>query len=141
MGKRLGTLLIVVMCTLGFSLASIDAQKNKPLVAKVVGKTVVTTWNWSDPNYPTATYNLYRFNGVCPAPPATAPGTFTKINVSAITTKTYSDAALSPGTYCYFVTANNATAQPTESVPSNLVTAVILQPGIQPPVLDNPTQQ
>jgi hypothetical protein len=73
---------------------------------------------------PTLTYNVYRLNGACPAtaPTSVSGSGFTKLNTAAITTTTFSDSGIAPGTYCYFSTAFlNAT----ESIPSNTAQALV----------------
>jgi hypothetical protein len=81
---------------------------------------------------PTLTYNVYR-NGVCPTtPPATVAAAlaagFQKISTSPVTGLTYTDngfpfTPIPPGIFCYFVTS---TLNSAESVPSNLIQAVVL---------------
>jgi hypothetical protein len=69
------------------------------------------TLTWTDAQNPAGTtYNVKRAIGLCTGTP-----TFTTI-ASALTTKTYNDATVTVGNYCYVVTAvlNGA-----ESVPSN----------------------
>lgn len=65
---------------------------------------------WADAINPAATtYNVYRAGGSCDSPPA-----FTKI-ASALPVKAYTDANITTGTYCYYVTAELAGL---ESLPS-----------------------
>jgi hypothetical protein len=76
------------------------------------------TLTWSDTANPTGTtYNVYRFAGLCSGSP-----TFTLL-ASAIAPKTYQDASLNPGNYCYVVTA---VYQAAESVYSNSALAAAL---------------
>jgi hypothetical protein len=67
-----------------------------------------------------ASYNIYRLSGVCPV---SGTAGFTKISATPVSGTTFSDAALSAGAYCYYVTAVLSGA---ESLPSNLAAAVIL---------------
>lgn len=68
---------------------------------------------WQDTANPTGTtYNVYRATGLCSGTP-----TFNKI-ASAVTVKTYTDTTITPGNWCYQVTA---VFQGSESVPSNSV--------------------
>jgi hypothetical protein len=73
---------------------------------------------------PTLTYNVYRLNGACPAtaPTSVSGSGFTKLNAAAITTTTFSDSGIAPGTYCYFATAFLNT---TESIPSNDAAGIV----------------
>lgn len=71
------------------------------------------TLNWVDASNPAGTtYNVYRATGLCTGTP-----TFSKIG-SAITAKTYQDTTVTPGNFCYQVTA---TFNGSESVPSNSI--------------------
>ena len=81
---------------------------------------------------PTLGYEIYRLNGACPAtPPATvaaATGFQLISGATPLTVLTYIDngfplTPLPPGLYCYFAVSVLNGAQ---SVPSNLVAAVIL---------------
>lgn len=75
------------------------------------------TLNWVDASNPTGTtYNIYRATGLCSGTPA-----FTKV-VSALAVKTYQDTTVTPGNYCYQVTA---TFNGIESSPSNQAGAPI----------------
>jgi len=57
------------------------------------------TLQWTD-EQPGVFYNVYRFAGPCAD--ATA---FDKLNAAPVTSKSYADAGLAPGHYCYVVTA------------------------------------
>lgn len=71
------------------------------------------TLTWTDTNNPVGTtYNVKRAIGLCTGTP-----TFATL-ATAITTKTYTDSTVTPGNYCYTVTATFSGA---ESVNSNLV--------------------
>lgn len=71
------------------------------------------TLTWVDTANPAGTtYNVKRATGLCSGTP-----TFSTI-ASAVTAKTYADTTVSPGNYCYVVTAVFGGA---ESVPSNSV--------------------
>jgi len=75
--------------------------------------THVVTLTWADTANPAGTtYNIYRATGLCSGTP-----TFNKIG-SAVTAKTFDDNSVSPGNWCYQVTAVFGGA---ESVPSNSV--------------------
>lgn len=75
------------------------------------------TLTWSDSLNPTGTtYSVYRATGLCSGTP-----TFSKLAVG-VATKSYQDTTVTPGNYCYQVTA---TVNGVESSPSNPV---------QPPV-------
>jgi hypothetical protein len=77
------------------------------------------TLTWVDASNPTGTtYNVYRASGLCSGTPV-----FSKI-ASAVAVKTFSDTTVTPGNYCYAVTASLSGA---ESAQSNTV-----NPAIQP---------
>lgn len=77
------------------------------------------TLTWVDASNPTGTtYNVYRASGLCSGTPV-----FSKL-ASAIAVKTYQDTTVTPGNYCYTVSASLAGA---ESAQSNTV-----NPAIQP---------
>lgn len=77
------------------------------------------TLTWVDASNPTGTtYSVYRATGLCSGTPV-----FSKL-ASAITAKTYPDTTVTPGNYCYVVTAN---FQGAESAQSNTVS-----PAVQP---------
>lgn len=84
------------------------------------------TLAWSDTLNPAGTtYNVYRATGLCSGSPV-----FSKI-VSAITVKTYQDTTVTPGNYCYQVTA---TLNGSESGPSNSASASV--PAFAPSALN-----
>lgn len=69
------------------------------------------TLSWADDrNPPGTTYSVYRAPGLCSGTPV-----FAKI-ATAVTEKTYPDATVQPGNYCYAVTA---TFNSVESAQSN----------------------
>lgn len=69
------------------------------------------TPTWSDISNPAGTtYSIYRATGLCSGTP-----TFAKI-ATAVAAKTYQDTTVSPGPYCFSVTA---TFQGVESAQSN----------------------
>jgi len=72
------------------------------------------TLSWTDTLNPATgtTYSVYRATGLCSGTP-----TFSKI-ATALTAKTYSDTTVTPGPYCYTVTA---TFNGVESAQSNTV--------------------
>ncbi len=75
------------------------------------------TLTWVDTQNPAGTtYSVYRATGLCSGTP-----TFSKL-ATAIPTKTYLDNTVTPGNYCYQVTA---TAQGMESAPSNSALAPV----------------
>lgn len=75
------------------------------------------TLAWTDTLNPTGTtYSVYRATGLCSGTP-----TFSKI-ASALTAKTYQDTTVTPGNYCFEVTAN---FNGMESAPSNTAGAPI----------------
>ena len=76
--------------------------------------------SWTASTDPGVNYNVYRLSGACPA---TGTAGFSRITPAPIAATTFTDSAMSPGTYCYYATSvlNGA-----ESVPSNLAPAVIL---------------
>lgn len=67
------------------------------------------------------TVNVYRIPGSCPS--STTTGNGTKLTAAPVAGTTYVDSTVLVGSYCYYVTAVLSGA---ESVPSNLVPAVIL---------------
>jgi len=97
------------------------------VVAEAQGHTVTLNWTASSDAVanPTLTYNTYRLNGACPAtaPTSVSGSGFTKINTAAITTTTYANTGVAPGTYCYFATSF---LNSTESVPSSDASAIAL---------------
>ena len=75
------------------------------------------TLTWTDTlNPPSTTYNVKRATGLCTGTP-----TFSTI-ASAVAVKTYVDETVTPGNYCYVVTA---TYQGMESAPSNSALAPV----------------
>lgn len=75
------------------------------------------TLTWSDTTNPSGTtYNVYRAQGLCSGTP-----TFSKL-AAAVPAKTYLDSTVTPGNYCYEVTA---TANGMESAPSNTALAPV----------------
>lgn len=84
------------------------------------------TLTWTDSTNPAGTgYNVYRAVGSCAGSPA-----LVKVTATPLTAKTYTDSAISGGnTYCYAVTAVNATL---ESAKSQTAAAVVI-PDLAPP--------
>lgn len=75
------------------------------------------TLNWTDTLNPAGTtYSVYRAVGLCSGTP-----TFAKLAL-AVTVKTYQDTTVTPGNYCYAVTA---TANGMESAQSNTALAPV----------------
>lgn len=69
------------------------------VLAQTTTRTVTLTW--ADTANPAGTtYSIYRATGLCSGTPA-----FAKI-ATGLTAKTYQDAALAPGNYCYVATAS-----------------------------------
>lgn len=88
--------------------------------ATLFAQTHSATLIWSDTANPAGTtYNAYRLNGTCPSIPPTNTSGFTKLNTSPVTPKTYADTTVVGGaTYCYVVTAANATSESGPSAPA-----------------------
>ena len=72
-------------------------------------------------------YNVYRASVACPA---TGIPTGATLIASAITTTTYTDTPLAPGTYCWYVTALNSAG---ESGPSNTAGGSVAQAEVAGP--------
>jgi len=71
------------------------------LAALTFGQAHTVTLTWTDLTNPTGTtYTIYRANGACSGTP-----TYVSI-ASAVAVKTYDDAGVNPGKYCYAVTAS-----------------------------------
>lgn len=70
------------------------------------------TLTWSDPNPAGATYTIYRATGLCSGTPV-----FSKL-ATALTAKTYPDLTVTPGNYCYTVTATEGGVESPQSVPA-----------------------
>lgn len=81
------------------------------LVAIAATQTTHTaTLTWTDNQNPSGTtYNVYRAQGLCSGSPVLA-----KI-ATAVGTKTYQDTTVTPGNYCYAVTAVVAGAEGPQS--------------------------
>jgi hypothetical protein len=88
------------------------------IVGSLVAQTTHSaTLNWVDDKNPQGTtYSVYRATGLCSGSPV-----FSKI-ATAVAGKTYTDATVTPGNYCYQVTA---TFQGMESAPSNSAAAAV----------------
>jgi hypothetical protein len=72
---------------------------------------------WTDGKNPAGvTYNVYRATGLCSGTP-----TFSKLS-TAVVTLAFSDTTVTPGNYCYQVTATVASV---ESAPSNQAAAAV----------------
>ena len=83
-----------------------------------IAQTHTVTLTWVDTQNPAGvTYTVYRTIGLCSGTP-----TFSKL-ATAVTVKTYADRTVTPGNYCYEVTA---TVNGAESVPSNTVAPTVL---------------
>ncbi len=76
------------------------------------------TLNWVDANNPVGTtYNVYKATGLCSGTPV-----FSQL-VTGVAAKTYNDATVAPGSYCYKVTAVVASL---EGGPSNTINPAVL---------------
>jgi hypothetical protein len=82
-----------------------------PAVAQASHSVLLT---WTDTLNPATgtTYTVYRASGLCSGTP-----TFSKV-ATAVAVKTYTDSTVTPGNYCYQITASFGGA---ESQPSNSV--------------------
>jgi hypothetical protein len=76
--------------------------------------------SWTASTDSGVSYNVYRLSAACPA---TGTAGFTKITATTVIATTYTDGTVAPGTYCYYATS---VLNGSESVPSNLASAVIL---------------
>lgn len=86
------------------------------------GKTISLTW--LDPlNSSSTTYNIYRAPISCNI---TTP--FLTIK-TGVTSKTYDDLNVQPGTYCYYITAVNGTS---ESIKSPKIDILVPYPPVNP---------
>ena len=136
-------LAVLMLCLPLLASAAPRHQQHKgKLEAKVSATAHTVSLTWTDGNSPSTgdQYNIYRLTGACPAtPPTSAPGTFTKLNTTLLSSTAYTDSGMAPGAYCYFATTSLSTASPPESGPSNLASAVVPSPTPQPPVLNNPS--
>ena len=100
--KRLRVLYLIPILAL---IATAQVQQRKVILS------------WQDPSNPPATqYSVYRAVGLCSGSP-----TFSKI-AAGVTVKTYTDDTVTPGNYCYHVTA---TLNAMESAPSNTVNPAV----------------
>lgn len=86
------------------------------MVASCQAHTATITWT-NSPDTPNT--NVYRLSGACPA---TLTG-FTLLTPTPVATGTYTDATITPGAYCYYVTAVVGGA---ESAPSPTASATVL---------------
>lgn len=87
------------------------------------------TLTWQDNVNPTGTtYSIYWVSGLCSGTP-----TFSKV-ATAVTVKTYQDTTVTPGNYCYTVTAtyngmesaqSNTAAAPVPSFAPTNVTVIV----------------
>lgn len=101
---RIGMVVLVLFCLV----LSMSAQQ---------AATHSATLTWTDNANPAGTtYSVYRASGLCSGTP-----TFSKI-ASAVAVKTYQDTTVTPGNYCYAVTA---TSGGMESAQSNSVLAPV----------------
>lgn len=133
MKKRIAIELIL------FALVAVFAcfAQDKPIGKKQVtlGATVHSvTLTWNNPttcvdgSACTPTGNkIYKLVGVCPA---SGTAGFTLLSTSTTPITTYTDSGITPGTYCYYVTASNANG---ESAASNTAAGTLAQPALSPP--------
>jgi hypothetical protein len=112
-----------LLATIALTVAASAFITSKHLAAQSTTHSV--TLAWLDNLNPTGTtYTVYRATGLCSGTP-----TFAKI-AAALATKTYQDTTVTPGNYCYTITATvnsiesaqSPTVQPT--VPSFAATNV-----------------
>lgn len=98
-----------------------------PLALHAQAKSVTVAWTDTS-NPANTTYNLYKLTGTCVGAPAFNDAAH-RIQ-TGLTVKTFTDANVNPGTYCYQVTAVNPAApvNSNESVPAppNGAQAVII---------------
>ena len=90
------------------------------LCAQIHAQAHSVSLTWTASTDSVAGYYIYRAAGPCPT---TGTSGFTRITATIITATTYTDAAVAPGSYCYYATS---VLNSVESVPSNLASAVIL---------------
>jgi fibronectin type 3 domain-containing protein len=100
---------------------SADAVVLEKEVSVPAGQTVTgqhsVTLTWADGKNPSGvTYTVYRATGLCSGTP-----TFSKL-ATAVAVLTYADSTVTPGNYCYQVTASVASV---ESAPSNQAAAAV----------------
>lgn len=90
---------------------------------------VQLSWTYSDPLFPTVTFNVYRLSAACPTGP---PSGFTKLTATPVSVDTYFDS--SPGTNgtidCYYLTA---VGNGLESAPSPTAQVTFQPPPFSPP--------
>lgn len=80
--------------------------------AGTTGHSIVLTWAAPSDAVSTSTYNVYRLSATCPATPTG----FTSLT-TGVTTLTYTDATVTVGSWCYYVTQVQNSI---ESNPSNM---------------------
>lgn len=93
----------------------------KPPAPKTSGKNVSVQWTAS--TTPNVSYNVYRASGTCAS--ATA---YTKINPSAVTVTSYTDANVPVGVLCYYATSYLISAGTPESIASNKQEVTVPEP-------------
>jgi len=72
------------------------------------------TLTWADTLNPTGTtYSVYRATGLCSGTPV-----FSKL-ATAVTVLTYKDTTVTPGNYCYTVTATVNGVESAQALPTN----------------------
>jgi hypothetical protein len=86
------------------------------LASAQTAHSVILTWTDTLNPATGTTYNVKRATGLCTGTP-----TFTTL-ATALTTKTFTDTTVTPGNYCYEVTA---TVNGVESSPSNTVNPAV----------------
>lgn len=87
-----------------------------PTGLSIVSSPTTAALTWADSQNVGATYNVYRAAGLCSGSP-----TFSKI-ASGVSTLAYTDSTVTPGAYCYQVTA---TLNSLESAPAPSAAASI----------------
>jgi hypothetical protein len=94
------------------------------IILPLASQTKSANLSWQDATNPIGTvYNVYRINTPCATVALTA--TFTRIATNVVA-KSYQDPNLSPGIYCYQVTATNLTAGTVETSPSNMAQGIVI---------------
>lgn len=111
-------------------LAASDPEPQQRGAARASGPhSVLLSWTASTDAPATlpsgAGYNIYESSAACPATqPTNLPVSgFSKLNPALVTTTTFTDSGMGPGTRCYFSTFTLSGA---ESGPSNTATALVL---------------
>jgi hypothetical protein len=99
--KKIFSILIVLLALAGSAAAQATTHS--------------VTLSWTDTLNPATgtTYNVYRATGLCSGTPV-----FSKL-ASAIAVKSFTDSTVTPGNYCYTVTASVAGVESAQATPVN----------------------